>query len=162
MRHLARVAVAGLVVIALSVGLAPSAHADTQRAESQPDGHIWLTSSSGATTDRDKDGDFNTVTHADKGVLFYSVFNQAEFAQPVRITVSLDGPGAAQDVVLLDQVFDLGPGCEFGGTVCTDSQQGSFSFMVSRKDWPAGGYRLSVTGSASESVTAVSTFTVTH
>lgn len=162
MRHLGRIAVAGLVVAVLSVGLAPAARADTQRAGSEPAGHIWLTSSSGATTDRDKDGDFNTLTHADKGVLFYSVFNQAEFAQPVRITVSLDGPGTAQDVVLLDQVFDLGPGCEFGGPVCSGSQQGSFQFMVSRKDWPEGSYGLSVTGSASESATVVSTFTVTH
>ncbi|MPZ26617.1 MAG: hypothetical protein GEV12_09195 [Micromonosporaceae bacterium] len=162
MRHLARVAVAFLAVVALSFGLAPAAQADTQRAESEPNGHIWLTSSSGSTTDRDKDGNFNTLTQADKGIVHYSVFNQAEFSQPVHITVSLDGPGTAQDAVLLDEVFDLGPRCEFGGTICTDSQQGTFRFMVSRKDWPAGGYSLSVTGSGSESVTGVSTFTVAY
>lgn len=158
MRHLVRAA-AALLVVALSFGLAPAAQADTQRAESGPEGHIWLTSSSGATTDRDRDRDFNTLTQADKGIFFYSVFNQAEFPQPVRITVSVDGPGTAQDAVLLDEVFELGPACQPGG-VCTDSQQGTFRFKVMRRDWPAGGYALHVTASGSESATAVSTFTV--
>lgn len=160
MRHLAR-AVVVLLVVGLSFGLAPAAQADTQWAQSEPNGHIWLSASSGATTDRDKDRDFNTLTQADKGILHYSVFNQAEFAQPVRITVSLDGPGTAQDAVLVDEVFDLGPRCQ-PGTVCTDAQQGTFRFKINQSKWPAGGYSLTVTGSGSESATAISTFTVTY
>lgn len=158
MRHVARTTV-GVLAAVMLFGLAPAAQADTQRGESAPDRHIWLTSSSGATTDRDRDRDFNTLTHSDKGVLFYSVFNQAEFAQPVHITVSLDGPGTAQDTVLLDEVFALGPKCQ-PGSVCTDSQQGTFRFRTHRKEWPAGTYSLVVTGSGSESATTASTFTV--
>jgi hypothetical protein len=160
MRQFARITVS-ILVIGLSFGLAPAAQADTQRAESEPNGHIWLTSSSGATTNRDRDQNFNTLTQADKGVFFYSVFNQAEFAQPLHITVSVDGPGTTQDAVLVNQVFDLGPACQ-SGTVCTDSQQATFPFKVQRSDWPAGVYTLTVTASGSESATAVSTFTVTH
>jgi hypothetical protein len=158
MRHLARTAVV-FVVAAASLGAASAAEADTQRAQSQPNGLVWVTSSSGATTDRDRDGNFNTLTQADRGIYFYSVFNQAQTAQPVRITVSVDGPGTARDAVLLDQVFDLGPACQPGG-ICTDSQQGTFTFKVNEKDWPAGVYSLRVTGTGTESATAVSTFTV--
>lgn len=160
MRHLASTAVV-FVVAAASLGAASAAEADTQRAQSEPNGLVWLTSSSGATTDRDRDRNFNTLTQADRGIFFYSVFNQAETAQPVRITVSVDGPGTAQDAVLLDEVFDLGPACQPGG-VCTDSQQGTFSFKVNERDWPAGGYSLQVTGTGTgtESATAISTFTI--
>src|ERR671918_2162979 len=151
-------------VISLFLALTPFAQADTQRVVSEPNGDIFATSSSGADVDsnHDKDGAFNTLTQADKGSLFYSVFNQAEFAQTVHITVALDGPGTAQDVTLGDEDFDLGPSCPQDGSICTDSQQGRFEFKVSQKDWPAGTYSLSVTGSASETATAVSTFTVAY
>ena len=149
-------------VISLLLALTPFAQADTQRVVSEPNGDIFATSSSGAVggSNHDKDGDFNTLTQADKGILFYSVFNSAEFAQTVHITVALDGPGTAQDVTLVDEDFDLGPHCT--GGLCTDSQQGRFEFQVRKKDWPAGTYSLSVTGSGSETATAVSTFTVAY
>src|ERR671919_2212886 len=97
-------------VISLLLVLTPLAQADTQRAVSEPNGDIFATSSSGAQagSNHDKDGDFNTLTQADKGSLFYSVFNQAEFAQTVHITVAIDGPGTAQDATLVDEDVDLG------------------------------------------------------
>jgi hypothetical protein len=90
----ARLTVVGLV-ISLSFALAPLAQADTQRARSEPNGDIAATSSSGAQagSNHDKDENFNTLTQADKGSLFYSVFNQADFAQTVHVTVAVDGPG---------------------------------------------------------------------
>ena len=148
-----------LALVSLLVSLflvpAPFAQADTQRAFSAPNRDIQAISSSGAQarSDHDKDGDFNTLTQADNGSLVYAVFNQAEFAQTVHITVVLDGPGTAQDATLVDEDVLLEPdGLAFN----------SFDFKVKRKDWPAGTYSLSVTGSGSESATAVSTFTVAY
>jgi hypothetical protein len=161
MRRIGTVAITALMVTSLLL-LTPTAHADTQRGLSEPNGDIFVTSSSGAnvTSDHDKDGNFNTMTQADKGGLFYSVFNGADFAQTVHITVTLDGPDGFQDVVLLDEDFDLGPRCQ--GGICTDSQQGRFEFQVRKQDWPAGTYSLIVTGSGSETGTVASTFTVAY
>jgi hypothetical protein len=159
MRRITQIAMTGLMTIALFF-LAPAAQADTQRAVSEPNGDIFVTSSSGAqlNSDHDKDGNFNTMTQGDKGALFYSVFNGADFAQTVHITVILDGPGQFQDIVLVDEDFDLGPRCQ--GGLCTDSQQGRFEFQVRKQNWPAGTYSLIVTGSGSEVGTVASTFTV--
>ena len=161
MRSFGRLTVMGLV-ISLALALAPLAQADNQRARSEPNGDIAVDSSSGARTDRDKDGDFNTLTQADVGSLFYSVFNQAEFAQSVHITVVLDGPGTAQDATLVDEDVALGPSCPQDGSLCTDGTQDGFEFRVKHKDWPEGVYSLSVTGSGSETATAVSTFTIAY
>ncbi|MGH2775124.1 MAG: hypothetical protein ACRDJT_06805 [Actinomycetota bacterium] len=158
-----RLALVGLVV-SLFMASVPLALADTQRARSAPNGDIAVISDSGGqvNSDHDKDGDRNTVTHADNGSLFYSVFNQADFAQTVHITAVLDGPGTAQDVILVDKNVDLGPSCPQDGSLCTDGAQGRFEFKVRHKDWPAGAYSLTVTGSGSESATAVSTFSVAY
>jgi hypothetical protein len=162
MRCFRRLTVMGLV-ISLFLILAPLAQADTQRARSVPNGDIATTSSSGAqaSSNHDKDGNFNTLTQADKGSL-YSVFNQADFAQTVHITVALDGPGTAQDATLVDEDVALGPSCPQDGSLCTDLAFDRFEFQVRQKDWPAGTYSLSVTGSASETATAVSTFTIAY
>jgi len=159
MRRLSRLTVVGLV-ISLTLALAPLAQADNQRASSEPNGDIFVSSSSGALTNRDKDGDFNTLTQADKGSLFYSVFNQAELAQTVHVTVVIDGPGTVQDATLVDEDVDLA-GCP-PGTTCNGNTQDRFEFKVRHKDWPAGTYSLSVSGSGSESLTVVSTFTVAY
>lgn len=161
MRSFSRLIVLGLVV-SLFLALAPLAQADNQRASSEPNGDIFVSSSSGALTNRDKDGDFNTLTQADKGSLHYSVFNQAESAQTVRVTVTLDGPGTVQDATLVDENVALGPSCPQDGSLCTDGTQDGFEFKVRSKDWPAGTYSLSVTGSGSETLTVVSTFTVAY
>jgi hypothetical protein len=78
----------------------------------------------------------------------------------VRVTVVLDGPGAFQDATLVDENVDLA-GCP-PDRGCTASRQGTFSLRVRHKDWPAGTYSLSVTGSGSETATAVTTFTVAY
>ena len=152
MRSIGRLTVVGLV-ISMVLALATLAQADTQRARSEPNGDIAVDSSSGALTDRDKDGDFNTLTQADKGTLFYAVANQTQEAQTVHVTVVLDGPGSAQDATLVDEDVVIGP---------NDIRQSAFEFKVRHKDWPEGTYSLSVTGSGSETATAVSTFTVAY
>ena len=152
MRGFGRLTVVGLV-ISMGLALAPLAQADTQRARSEPNGDIAVDSSSGATTDRDKDGDFNTVTQADRGTLFYAVANQTQETQTVHVTVVLDGPGTAQDATLVDESIVIGP---------NDIHQDAFGFKVRHKDWPEGTYSLSVTGSGTESATAVSTFTIAY
>jgi hypothetical protein len=161
MQRFSRLVVAG-VAASLFLALAPSAQADTQRAVSEPNGDVFVTSSSGAEVDsnHDKDNDFNTMTQADKGALFYSVFNGAAFAQTLHVTVTLDGPGTAQDATLVDEDVALGPACT--GGICTDQTFDRFEFKVQRKGWPAGTYALSVTASGSETATAVSTFTVAY
>lgn len=152
MKGFDRLAVVGLVVSSF-LALAPLAQADTQRARSVPNGDIAVDSSSGSLSDRDKDGDFNTLTQADKGTLFYAVANQTQAAQTVQVTVVLDGPGTAQDATLVDEGVVIGP---------NDIRQDSFEFKVRHKDWPEGTYSLSVTGSGTESATAVSTFTIAY
>jgi hypothetical protein len=151
------VTAAGLVV-ALSVTAMPTAQASTQIVRSQPNEDLGVISSSGADTNRDGDGDFNTATKSDNGGLHYSVFNLADFGQTVHVRVELDGPGTIRDAVLVDEDVALGP-CPPGGP-CTESAQANFDFRVQTKDWPAGTYALSVTGTGSETATAVSTFTV--
>lgn len=153
------VAIAAGLVVALSVTAAPSAQASTQHVRSQPNGDISVGSSSGATTDRDGDRDFNTVTKSDDGGLHYDVFNLTDSPQTVHVTVVLDGPGTIRDAVLVDEDVALGRHCQ-SGEVCTDGTQANFFFRVRTKDWPAGTYSLSVTGSGTETATAVSTFTV--
>jgi len=163
MRGFGRLTVVSLIV-SLFMASVPSAGADTQSARSEPNRHILVDSSSGAQagSNHDKDGDFNTVTQADKGTLVYAVFNQAEFAQTVHVTVVLDGPGTAQDATLVDEDVALGPSCPQDGSVCTDGTQGRFEFRAKQKNWPAGTYSLSVTGSGSETATAVSRFTIAY
>jgi hypothetical protein len=138
----------------------PSAAADSQSDVSEPNGDISARGQAVASLGRDKDGDANadTLTHADNLYIFFSVFNLAEFAQTVRVTVFLDGPGDFQDLTLVDEEVELA-GCD---VTCTASRQGTFSLKVRRKDWPAGTYSLSVTGSGSETATAVPTFTVAY
>jgi hypothetical protein len=148
-------------VLALLVASMPAAVADTQLfVRSEPNGDISASAQSVADmgSDKDKDGDPDTLTQADNLHIFFSVFNQAEFAQTVRVTVVLDGPGAFQDLTLVDEEVELA-GCD---VTCTASRQGTFSLKVRHKDWPAGTYSLSVTGSGSETATAVTTFTVAY
>ncbi|MPZ91093.1 MAG: hypothetical protein GEU68_05605 [Actinobacteria bacterium] len=153
-----RFAVLGSVVALLMASM-PSAVADTQLfVRSEPNGDISASAQSVASSDKDKDGDPDTLTQADNLHIFFSVFNLAEFAQTVRVTVFLDGPGDFQDLTLVDEEVELA-GCD---VTCTASRQGTFSLKVRRKDWPAGTYSLSVTGSGSETATAVTTFTVAY
>ena len=65
------------------------------------DGDITVIPDSGALTNKDKDGDAETLTHADDGAFSYTVFNNTEAAQTVHITVVLDGPSTAQDATVV-------------------------------------------------------------
>ena len=154
-----RYTVLGLVV-ALVVASMSAAVADSDHAVSEPNGDISARGQSVASTNKDKDSNPDTLTHADNLHIFFSVFNLAEFAQTVHVSVVLDGPGTFQDLTLVDENVDLG-GCPPGGP-CTESRQGIFSLKVRHQDWPEGTYSLSVTGSGSETATAVSTFSVAH
>ena len=156
MRQLAWLISGGFVMAALA--LAPFAAADTVRARSAPNGDLWATSSSGATTDKDHDGDFNTVRAGDRIGLFWSVSNNVPVAQTIHITAVLDGPGTEADTTLVDQGFAFGPWSSSGNTI----QQDFTEVQVKRKGWPEGTYSLAVTGTGSEVVTATSTFTVSH
>jgi hypothetical protein len=68
------------------------------------------------------------------------------------------GPALPRTQTLVDEDVDLA-GCT---VTCTAIKQQFFEFKVRRSDWPAGTYSLSVTGSGSETATAVSTFTVPY
>jgi hypothetical protein len=159
MRIVYRLTIVGLVV-SLFLALAPLAQADSQSARSEPNGDISVRGQAIADlgSNKDKDGDSDTLTHSDNLHIFFSVFNLAEFAQPVHVSVVLDGPGDFEDLTLVDEEVELA-GCD---VTCTAGRQGTFSLKVLRKDWPAGTYSLRVTGSGSESATAVPTFTVAY
>ena len=90
MKRLALLASGALVMAALA--LAPVAAADTVTARSAPNGDVTAISSSGALTDKDHDGDFNTVKAGDRIGLFWSVFNNVPAAQTIHITAVLDRP----------------------------------------------------------------------
>jgi hypothetical protein len=69
-------------VVALLVASMPAAVADTQLfVRSEPNGDISASAQSVADvgSDKDKDGDPDTLTQADNHHIFFSVFNQAEF-----------------------------------------------------------------------------------
>lgn len=157
MRRFAWLVSGGLVVAALA--LAPFAAADTVTARSEPNGDLSADSSSGALTDKDHDGDFNTVKAGDRLGLFWSVSNNVPMAQTIHVTAVLDGPGTTADMTLVDQDFAFGPSTNPGGSTI---EQDFTEFQVKRKGWPEGTYFLTVTGSGSEEVIATSTFTVSH
>ena len=117
----------------------PGRHRDgPKRTERGPWGYLQL----GVVDGKDKDGDFNTLTQADRLSLFYSVVNNTDNAQTVHITVVLDGPGTARDMTLVDEDVLLGA----SGSP-DDLAQNRFEFKIKRKDWPEGSCTLSVTGS---------------
>jgi hypothetical protein len=157
MRRLAWLTSGGFVIAALAI--APIAAADTVRALSTPNGDLWATSSSGAVTDKDHDGNFNTVKAGDRIGLHWSVANNAPAAQTIHITAVLDGPGTAADMTLADQDFTFGPS---GDPLGSSLEQDFTELHVKRNSWPEGTYSLAVTGSGSEDVAATSTFTVSH
>jgi hypothetical protein len=157
MGRLAWLVSGGLVIAALA--LAPVAAADNVSARSTPNGDVTAFSSSGASTDKDHDGDFNTVKAGDRLGLHWAVSNNVPMAQAIHVTAVLDGPGTEADMTLVDQDFDFGPWTNPGGSTI---EQDFTEFQVKRRGWPEGTYFLRVTGSGSETVTATSTFTVSH
>lgn len=101
-------------------------------------------------TNRDGDNNFSTASKGDRGGMFYAVSNDSDVTQTVHVTVVLDAPGTEFDRTIVDEDAVMAPG---------DIEQNHFDFKITVK-WPKGTYSLSVTGSGTESATAVSTFTV--
>jgi hypothetical protein len=135
-----------LTALAVSVG-APVASATTSSVRSQPNGDLGVTVSAGSLTDRDHDGDFNTVTKNDIASLFHSVANNSDITQTIRIAYALDGPGTE-----LDKAFTQDVVLEPGGIYQTVED-----FKVTRR-MPAGQYSLTITGSGTETATTTATF----
>ena len=134
--------------------------AERHRVRQQRIGHgdVGATSSSGSTTNKDKDGDFNTVTQSDRLGVYWGVFNHVALAQTIRITVVLDGPGTTGDMTFVDEDRFF----EASGDQGCDIEQDFTRLQVKHQHFPAGTYSWSVTGSGSESVTATSTFTIDY
>lgn len=149
---------AGAALTISLLAFVPLASASTVTVRSAPNGDITATSSSGSLTNKDKDNDFNTLTQADRLGLFWSVANCADFAQTIHITVVLDGPGTTADMTFVDEDRFFGAVDEQGCTI----EQDFTEFQIKHKDWPAGTYSWTVTGSGSETATATSTFTIDY
>jgi hypothetical protein len=95
--------------------------------------------------------------------LHCSVFNRAEFAQAVHISVpSRWSVATVEDATLVDEDVVLCPRCPQDGSLFTDGTEANLEFKVRRNDWLAGTYSLSVTGWGSETATRLSTFTVAY
>ena len=85
--------IALLAVLLLAAGSAVT-WASTSRVTSQPNRDVALLVSVGCGgTDRDKDGDFNTCTNDYTASMLYSVANQTDAAQTIRIDGAFDAPG---------------------------------------------------------------------
>jgi hypothetical protein len=137
-----------LTALAVTVG-ASVASANTTRVPSLPNGDIAVIVSTGSETDRDHDGDFNTVTKNDIAARFYAVANNSSITQTIRIDVVVDGPGTAFDQAFTHEAV-LAP---------TDIYQTKENFKVTR-DMPPGPYTLTVTGSGTETATASAFYTL--
>jgi hypothetical protein len=134
--------------LAVTVG-ASVASATTTRVPSQPNGDIAVTVSTGSETDRDHDGDFNTVTKNDIAARFYAVANNSGITQTIRIDYVVDGPGTEFDRAFTQEVV-LAP---------SDIYQTKEDFKVTRS-MPHGQYTLTVTGSGTETATASAFYTL--
>ena len=143
---------AAVLMVALLV-LVPVAAASTVTVHSTPNGDITATASSGSLTNKDKDDDFDTLTQADRLGLFWSVANNTDADQTIHVTVVLDGPGTTRDTTVVDEDVVV---------PAHDLTQAFSEVQVKHKDWPAGSYSWSVTGSGSETATATSTFTIDY
>jgi hypothetical protein len=144
----ARTLLALLVVLAI-VAVGTAASATTSSVRSAPNGDVLVTVSAGTVTDRDRDGDFNTGMKGDTASLFFAVVNQTGATQTVRIDYVLDGPGTELDRPVTQEVV-----LEPNGV-----HQEREEFKVQQKT-PRGGYTLTVTGSGTETATAIATFTL--
>jgi hypothetical protein len=147
MRRAPAAALVSVLLIAVGGGLAV---ASTSIVRSQPNGDIGLIVSVGCGgTDRDRDGDFNTCTNGDEASLLYSVANQSDVTQTIRIDYALDGPGAE-----LDRSFTT------EAVVAPDAIADQRDLLRIKKGTPLGDYTLSVTASGSETAATSALFTV--
>ena len=149
MRTPARTMLVLLIVFFVIAG-GSVASASTSTVRSLPNGDVEVTVSAGSLTDRDRDNDFNTAMKGDLASAFFAVDNLSSVTQTIRIDYKLDGPGTQADQAFTREVV-LAPG---------GIEQDRFEFRVKQRMTPPGLYSLTVTGTGTESATAVATFTV--
>jgi hypothetical protein len=141
--------IAVLAVLLLAAGSAV-AWASTSRVTSQPNGDVALLVSVGCGgTDRDKDGDFNTCTNGDTASMLYSVANQTDAAQRVRIDGMFDAPGTELDRTFTQEVL-----------IEANDLVNVFDELRIKKNTPLGEYTLSVMAAGSETASTSAAFTV--
>ena len=144
----ARILLALLVVLSVVAG-GSVASATSSSVRSEPNGDVRVSVSMGTTTDRDRDGDFNTGMKGDRVSVHFAVGNQTSVTQTMRIDYVFDGPGTE-----LDRTFTKEVVLEPGGI-----HQELEEFKAKQKT-PRGGFSLTVTGTSTETATAVATFTL--
>jgi hypothetical protein len=137
-----------LTALAIILG-ASVASATTSRVPSLPNGDIAVTVSTGSLTDRDHDGDFNTVAKNDIASRFHAVANNSDITQTIRIDYVVDGPGTEFDRAFTQEVVLEPKGIH----------QAVEDFKVIRR-MPVGQYTLTVTGSGTETATASAFYTL--
>jgi hypothetical protein len=141
--------IAVLAVLLLAAGSAV-AWASTSRVTSEPNGDVALLVSVGCGgTDRDKDGDFNTCTNGDTASMLYSVANQTDAAQTIRIDGVFDAPGTELDRTFTQEVL-----------IEANDLVNVFDELRVKKNTPLGEYTLSVTAAGSETASTSAAFTV--
>lgn len=141
------------IVLALLVLVAPGASATSSEATSAPAGDLTVILSTGATTDKDGDGNVDTATRGDRLQANSQVLNNTAEGTPpqaIDITLSVDGPDGVHDATFSRQVV-LGPG---------DSVVDFQELFKGKKDTPTGLYTVTITASGSETVSTSATFTV--
>jgi hypothetical protein len=122
---------------------------DTAQECSEPTRAVRVTADAGTDISKDRDGDYTTATTAEEVAAFWSVANNTDATQTVRVSLVLDGTGTSQDRTLIGG-WELAPG---------EIRQGTFElFKVHKNRTPKGVYTWTVTASGNESVSATSSF----
>ena len=141
--------IAVLTVLLMAVGSA-IAWASTSRVTSEPNGDISLLVSVGCGgTDRDRDGDFNTCANGDTASMLYSVANQTDTAQTVRVDGAFDAPGTELDRTFTEEL-----------SIPANDLVNVHDELRVKRHTPVGGYTLTVTASGSETAGTSAFFTV--
>jgi hypothetical protein len=132
------------------VGASSVAWGSTSRVTSQPNGDLALIISVGCSSDRDKDGDFNTCTNGDTASMLYAVSNRTDAAQTIHIEGTFDGPGTELDRTFAQDVEI--PANDLINFFPED--------LRVKKHTPLGEYTLTVTASGTETASTSAFFTV--
>jgi hypothetical protein len=138
------------VLVVAFVAATAVAWGSTSRVTSEPNADVALLISVGCSSDRDKDGDFNTCTNGDTASMLYSVANQTDAAQTIHIEGVFDGPGTELDRTFAQDVEI--PANDLINFFPED--------LRVKKSTPLGQYTLSVTASGTETASTSAFFTV--
>ncbi len=134
-RPIARIGLSAILAGFVLVGVADSAVATDQEADSQPNGDFYVGVFARSETDRDHDGNSDTATKPDRLDTLVAVCSNFERVQIVDYTVTVDAPGPEFDRQLsVSADFVTNPvGCD--NLVMRDK--------IGSK-WPAGQYSVTV------------------